>query len=580
MNNQSPWRSVTVGILLAVIGLSIIIQIIRIQTSPEAKTFIDMSRINSGQQRVFYPARGDIYDRKGHQFAGNKMVYEIGVDLPSLRHPDSMALALSVHLGMDYNELYANLTNPPEKYVYLTIANYVPFERADALIKLQENLEGQVPPDYSLEGLVFTPRLQRSYPEKNMACNLIGFVSREGRGYFGVEEKYNELLAGQPVKTWVPNDPNRVGEIPQIPDGTTLILTIDRDLQASVEEILDESLVETGAKSGTIVVMDPRNGDILAMATTPRLDLNRFWEYGTTFNNASEFNRAISMPYEPGSVFKILTMAAGLDTGKVQPGTVFLDTGGLQVNGTIIKNWDKQAWGPQNMIGCLQHSLNTCLAWVATEVGPQAFYDYMKRFGVGHPTGIDMAGEAAGRLKVPGDEDWYPVDLATNSFGQGVAVTPIQMLTAVSAVANEGKMVTPHTLYAMVKGGHQYNTSPQYTGTPISADTARTLNEMLAISLEQESSLALVPGYRVAGKTGTAQIPTKYGYDFGVTNTSFIGWGPVDQPQVMIYVWLEEPSSSIWGSETAAPVFSEVMQRAVILLNIPPDQVRRQVAGQ
>jgi cell division protein FtsI/penicillin-binding protein 2 len=273
-------------------------------------------------------------------------------------------------------------------------------------------------------------------------------------------------------------------------------------------------------------------------------------------------------------------MAAALDTGMVDPNTTYLDTGEFQIGGVGIKNWDEGAWGLQNMVGCLQHSLNTCMAWLATQLGPQNFYGYLNRFGFGSRTGLDMASEAAGRLKVPGDADWYPVDLGTNSFGQGLSATPLQVMTAASAVANKGHMVTPHTLYAMLRDGHQFNVPPQYAGTPITAETAVTLTEMLAVSLEVEASQALVPGYRIAGKTGTAQIPTPYGiYDFSQTNTSFIGWGPVDDPKFMVYVWLERPTTSTWGSQTAAPVFSEVAQKTVILLDIPPDAVRLQMAA-
>jgi cell division protein FtsI/penicillin-binding protein 2 len=420
----------------------------------------------------------------------------------------------------------------------------------------------------------------RSYPEGALGANVLGFVTREGRGYFGIEEKYNDLLAGTPTTVWVPEDPNRVEEMPRVPDGTSLVLTIHRELQAEVETILEDAIGTYGAKSGTIVVMNPRTGEILAMASTPRLDPNQFWQYGNVYHNASEFNRAVSMPYEPGSVFKILTMAAGIDSGTVQPNTTFLDTGVILVGGVEIRNWNRDAWGMQNMVGCLQHSLNVCLAWVSTQMGPQNYYTYMQRFGIGHPTGVDVAGEAAGRLKVPGDADWYAVDLGTNAFGQGVAVTPVQMLMSASALANGGKMVTPHLLYGMVKNGQQYNTPPQIAGTPISAQTATIMTEMLALSLEGESSLALVPGYRVAGKTGTAQIPTDKGYyDIGVTNASFIGWGPADDPQFMVYVWLEEPGTSIWGSETAAPVFAQVVERTVVLLNIPPDDIRHALAN-
>jgi cell division protein FtsI/penicillin-binding protein 2 len=184
-----------------------------------------------------------------------------------------------------------------------------------------------------------------------------------------------------------------------------------------------------------------------------------------------------------------------------------------------------------------------------------------------------------GRLKTPGDSDWYNVDLGTNAFGQGVTATPLQMLMATSAIANNGKMVTPHILYSMLRDGHQYNVPSQYGGSPITSQTAHTLSEMLAQSLSAESSEALLSGYRVAGKTGTAQIPTDFGYDPSVTNASFIGWGPVDDPQFMIYVWLNAPTSSIWGSQTAAPTFSKVAEQTVILLNIPPDNVRLQLTS-
>jgi cell division protein FtsI/penicillin-binding protein 2 len=296
------------------------------------------------------------------------------------------------------------------------------------------------------------------------------------------------------------------------------------------------------------------------------------------YQNASEFDRALSLPYEPGSVFKVLTMAAALDSGTVVPSTPFLDTGAIQVGGATISNWDDQAWGQQDMVGCLQHSLNVCLAWVAERMGTQTFYRYMNRFGIGHLTGADLAGEAAGRLKVPGDSDWYPVDLGTNAFGQGVSVTPLQVMTAATAIAHDGRMVVPHVLYAMVRDGRQYRVPVQYSGSPVSPESAHTLSQMLAVSLENESSGALVPGYRIAGKTGTAQIPGPVGYEDGATNASFIGWGPVDDPQFMIYVWLERPATSIWGSETAAPVFSDVAKQLVLLMSIPPDSVRGEIA--
>ncbi len=242
------------------------------------------------------------------------------------------------------------------------------------------------------------------------------------------------------------------------------------------EEILDKSLSKYGAENGTVIVMDPRNGEILAMASSPRMDLNNYNNYFSLYDDGSQYNRAIGMSYEPGSVLKVLTMAAALDTGTVNPNTTFVDTGAIEVGGILIRNWNRDSWGEQNMTGCLQHSLNVCLAWVATQMGMQNFYSYMERFGFGHPTGIDLSGEANGRLKVPGDTDWYPVDLGTNAFGQGVSVTPLQMMMAVSSIANNGRMVTPHVLYSMLRDGHQYNVPSQYAGQPISARNCRDVD--------------------------------------------------------------------------------------------------------
>jgi cell division protein FtsI/penicillin-binding protein 2 len=580
MRQSYAWRSLLLAGLLAFIGVSILLQIVRIQNSPEATIFRAHAAEYATVLKTFYPERGEIYDRNGHLLAGNKTVYEIGVQLSEAHDKQAIAMTVGGMLGLNPDTLYGQLMNPPANMQYMVLADYVDSEKAAQLQQLQTATAQKTPSGQtsSLAGLHFTSHPQRSYPEATLASNVLGFVSREGRGYFGIEEKYNTLLAGNPIQVWVPTDPHKAGDIPRVPDGTTLVLTINRDLQAAVEQILDDSLTKYGALHGTIVVMDPHTGEVLALASSPRMDPAQFWNYSAIYKNASEFDRAISMPYEPGSVLKILTMAGALDAGTVSPSTPFLDTGAIMVGGATIRNWDDQAWGPQDMIGCLQHSLNVCLAWVSTQMGAQNFYGYMNRFGLGHLTGIDLAGEAAGRLKVPGDADWYPVDLATNAFGQGVSVTPMQLMMAASAIAGDGRMITPHVLYAMVRNGRQYNVPAQYAGSPISPNTAQTLNQMLTISLEQESSNALIPGYRVAGKTGTAQIPGDYGYEVGATNASFIGWGPVDDPKFMVYVWLERPSASIWGSQTAAPVFALVAQKATVILNIPPDNIRSQIA--
>lgn len=579
MRQQYARRTQVLISAMGVIALAIIVQMTRIQNSAEAIIFTQQAQNYAYELKTFYPDRGEVYDRNGRLLAGNKTVYEIGVDLSTMRDPHAIAFAVSAELNMDYNQILDVINNPPQGLSYIVIADFIEAQQALNLQELKKALQEQAPEGTlgGLTGLQFKAHPQRSYPEDALASNIIGFVTREGRGYFGIEGKYDTLLSGNAVQVLVPTDPNKAFEIPRVQNGTTLILTINRDLQAAAEQVLDSALLTYGAQGGTIVVMDPRNGELLAMAASRRMDLNQFWNYNVIYDQSGEFDPAISKPYEPGSVMKILTMAAALDSGTVTPSTSYLDTGSILIGGVTIQNWDQQPWGMQNMVGCLQYSLNVCMVTITSQMGAGIFYDYMDAFGFGHLTGVDMEGEVSGRLKVPGDADWYPVDLGTNSFGQGVTATPMQMMMAVSSIANNGRMVMPHALYAMVRDGRQYNVPAQFAGSPVSEATADTLSEMLAVSLESEASLALLPGYRIAGKTGTGQIPVNGFYDSAQTNTSFVGWGPVDDPQFMIYVWLERPSESIWGSETAAPVFAEMAEKTVILLDIPPDYIRQQL---
>jgi cell division protein FtsI/penicillin-binding protein 2 len=283
----------------------------------------------------------------------------------------------------------------------------------------------------------------------------------------------------------------------------------------------------------------------------------------------------VSAQFEPGSGFKIVTMASALQSGVVTPESKYVDTGYIEVGGVMIRNWNRAAWGPQDMTGVLQHSLNVGSAMLAVKMGPQKYYNYLSAFGIGQPTNIDLSGEATGRVKRPGDRDWYESDLGTNAFGQGVATTPIQLLVAASAVANQGAMMQPHLLEKVVDGNSVHSTRPQVLGRPISPDVASMLSNMLQTSVERETASVLVKGYKIAGKTGTAQIPIPGGYDKEKTIATFIGWGPVDDPQFIVLVKLDKPRTSIWGSETAAPTFGELARRLVVLMKIPPDNVRR-----
>jgi len=581
-------RFTIVGAILALMAALIPVQMVRIQTNVEARDKSDWFDQNFGyEERTLTPERGNIYDRWGNLLAGNREVYEIGVALNEVESPETIARDLAAVLGADYAGV---LSAASTKYVkdeieYIALVDFVDADSVAKLAELQKQYS-DLPParrgqeNPSLLGLHWTAHLHRSYPENELGSNVIGFVPYLDRsnnsGLYGVEQYYDTMMAGAPLDVVIAVNPANVQEIPNVQPGDSLILTIDREIQSKMEIIIDAAVADTGSDSGTIIVMNPETGEILAMATTPRLNINEYWNYGEIFTGTTPFNRAISQTLEPGSTFKVITMASALDSGVITPSNTYYDDGWEEVGGINIHNWDYTIWNDQDMTGCMRHSINTCLVWVAKQMGPTLFYDYLLRFGIGHRTNVDLYGEQTWPLSLPGDPDWYQVNLGTNAYGQGLAVTPIQLITAISAVANDGTMMAPHILRAYIRNGRQYNVEPMPIGSPISAETAHTLSEMLAISLEEEASKALVEGYRISGKTGTADIPEGDGWS-DYTNASFIGWGPTDDPKFIVYVWLEKPKSDRWGSVLAAPVFQQAVEQLVVLMDLPPDTVRLQL---
>lgn len=589
MNSKGFSRLLIIGALLSAASILIIIQMIRIQNSTSHQ---ELSRWAEEQFSYavenYSPERGNIYDRWGRLLAGNEDVYEIGVMLEFVSNPKTIASTLQGVDDLTYQDILASASQEfdPKKSVYAVIADFIPSGVIDVLSDIKQEYEIENPfgrnnQEPSLRGLIWHPHLKRSYSENSLASNVIGFYSyrdrQDGIGYYGVEEYYDDLLAGAPMETFMPRNPYLLESLPEVPSGASLVLTIDREIQAMVEKRLDEAVKEHEAESGTVIILNPKNGEILAMATQPRINLNIYWETEEQFKDKTPFNRAISETYEPGSVFKVLTMSAAFDKGIVDEESEFNDSGRFEYGGSVIYNWNRRGNGKQTMQGCMQKSLNVCLAWVATELGSEDFYSYMNAFGIGRMTNVDLGGEEIWPLSIPGDSDWYPIQLATNSFGQGVAVTPLQMATAVSAVANDGKMMKPHVLKAIIQDGQQYNTTPQVLGVPLKPETAKTMTDMLVKSLENESSLALVEGYKIAGKTGTAEIPVEGEYGIEETNASFVGWGPANDPQFLVYVWIEKPESSPWGSVVAAPVFRDIVKDLVGYLEIPSDGVKEEL---
>jgi cell division protein FtsI/penicillin-binding protein 2 len=556
-------------ILLAFGALAaiVVVQLLRVDFgSTNVTYFRKLSNQITQKPNTFSPARGYIYDRWGELLATNDVEYELGIDPPYVLVPKDLEMTLNTVAGIPTLEVAAAIQSTKQ---YVLLKRPISAAVGDKLKDLLQN--GPV----NLGGIDLQPIPHRIYPGGSLASQVLGFVAynNDGQqlGYFGVEGFYNDLLAGRSVRgveQMVPFD----AALNPVPDqGADLYLTIDRNIQFLVEATLADGIKQYGASGGSIIVMNPRNGEILGMASNPTFDPNNY----VTDPPTNPANPAVSGQYEPGSTFKVLTMAGALDAGTVTPETPFVDTGSVEVGGIIINNWNGGAWGPVDMLGCMQHSLNVCLASIATWMGPNNFYNYMQAFGIGHLTNVDLAAETSGRLKRPGASDWFDSDLGTNSFGQGVAVSPLQLITAASAIANGGTMMQPHILKMVQRGSNQHVTQQQVLGRPIKPATAAVENEMLAQSLERgEGSQALVDGYRIAGKTGTAQIPTPSGYDPEASIASFIGWGPVDDPQFIVLIKLDRPTASIWGSETAAPLFKQLVTRLVVLMQIPPDSVR------
>ena len=433
---------------------------------------------------------------------------------------------------------------------------------------------------HTLRSITVRPVLLRTYPNGPLAGHILGLVLYNQTGYYGVEGYYDDILGGDTERVFVSIIPLDVGTELQTDANADVYLTIDREIQFLAEQVLTESIQEYEAESGMMLVGDPTTGDILAIASVPGFDPNDIEAVITDTENVGR-NPAVSEQFEPGSVFKVITMAAALESGIFSRYSSYFDTGIFEYGGIVVRNWDLKAHDHQDMTGLLARSLNVGAATLSTTLGPKQYYDYLQAFGIGRLTHVDIQGEETGSLRRPGDPDWHDADLATNSFGQGLAVTGLQMLTAVSAVANDGVIMQPHLLQEIRDGDMVYTAKPKILGNPISREVANTLTDMLTASLQTETShsKALVDGYKLAGKTGTAQIPMPYGYDTERTMASFIGWGPVDQPRFIIYVKLDAPQTSQWGSSTAAPTFAKMVERLVIHMEIPPEEIRQRLAS-
>lgn len=551
---------------LVLFSIFLLLALVRLQQlSPAVRQELEIRSQNNTRSIKRLPAeRGVVYDRDGIPLAFNILQYEVGVSPNLVTEPERIAQELGVILNIDEFEVYNRIT---QGVPWVQIARPVSANLGQQIIDLDEI------------SIVINPLSRRAYPQGELAGPIIGFTiegnDNNARGAIGVEATYNNELAGRATDQTVSTIPLDVPVDLENSSqrGRDVVLTIDRDVQYWMEYELAQGIERYDADSGIIIVLDPRDGAILAMAQNPSFDPNNFIQVE---NESALRNQAISDVYEPGSVMKVLTVASAIDAGAIDEDWTYNDEGSLTVGGVQHVNWDRNAYGLVDTSSLLINSLNIGAATVALELEPQPFYSYLRRFGLGRLSNVDLLGEEIGIMRIPGDTGWNEADFASNSYGQAISVTPIQMVTAFSAIANDGLMYQPHVMHQIVDGEEIRNAQP-VPSRVISSDTANIVTDMMVRVVNEGSTLAQVPGYTVAGKTGTAQIATPLGYEeggVGATIASFIGFFPADDPQVVIYIRLDRPRTSQYGSQTAAPLFRTVAQRLALLLGIPDDNVR------
>lgn len=526
----------------------------------------DLSLLGLSQygQTINIPAqRGEIKTSDGFPIASNKISYLVFADPKEIKNKNKTTDILSSLLLTDKASMSASLSL--DKF-------WVPLARnIDSSVK--DKIE-----ELDLDGIGFEKQYTRFYPEASMAAQLIGFVGKDeaghDKGYFGLEGFYDRLLRGKDGialqihdafgKPILAQTSTRTSEI----DGSNLILSIQRPVQFLVEKKLKEGIEKYGASSGMVGVMDPRTGEIIAMSSFPSFDPKTYQNYSSDLYK----NPFVSNTYEPGSTFKPIVMSSAFESGVVKPQTKCSICGGpVQIGGYEIHTWNDKYYKDTNMVEVIQHSDNTGMVYIGEKLGLDKLLSFLSGFGIGDVTGIDLQGEVAPEIKPK--QLWYAVDLATASFGQGISVTPIELLSAVSTIANEGKRMEPHIVSSIeTQDGNTIKIQPKVLSTPISSKTAKIMTEIMVNAVEKgEASWTKLKGYRVAGKTGTASIPIQGHYDPNKTITSFIGFAPADSPKFVMLVILNKPTASIYGAETAAPIFFDIAKDLLNFYGTPPN---------
>jgi cell division protein FtsI/penicillin-binding protein 2 len=501
---------------------------------------------------VLTAPRGTIWDTRGELLAAEAYGYEVGIAPENVEDAAELAVTLGPIVKRPPAQLAREISEADQPW--LVLDRSAPAEVAE---KLSEA---------GLPGLFLTPLPRRVYALGPKAAHITGFLNMDGQAHYGVEAFYDDELRGQPGRLT-----GALGTLPsgfrQPRRGVDLILTIDRELQSAVSDILVRAVEDEDAAGGTAIVMNPHNGDVLALTSVPAFDPN---DYARGAPDAF-LDPAVSRQYEPGSVIKAMTMAAALESETVTKDSSYEDPGYISYGGAYITNWDQSLTGTISMTQLLQHSLNVGAVHLAAAMGADTFYKYMRAFGFASPTGVDLAAEIAGSIRSPEVDDWTGADLATNSFGQGMASTPLQVAAAMGVIANDGVLMRPRLVRARAdQAGEIHHVAPVEVRRVISAETALTVRQMLRDAVEGYAVLAVVPGFSAAGKTGTSQIAGPDGYEEEDTITSFVGFIPALKPEILVYVKIDRPRHEL-AADAAAPVFRDIAEAAVTIRDITPD---------
>lgn len=508
------------------------------------------------------PQRGFILDRNGKPLVLNQASFRLYAEPKKITDKAKLIEDIDKVLAIGEATLEAKIDETRD---WVSIQSDLTEEQKNQLAKLK------------IKGIGFEDNSQRYYPESSLAAHLLGFVGKNKNGgnvgYFGVEGFYDQDLIGLSGLMKAERDllgrPILLGnqENIQSENGRNLILTIDNSVQKIIKAKLAEGLEKYKAKEGCIIVADPNTLEILSMDCLPDFDPDKYYQYSQDIFK----NQAISSLYEPGSTFKPMIMAAAINEKKVKPDDFFDEKGPVQIGEYKIRTWDDKYNGKISMTGILEKSSNVGMVYVGQKLGNDNIFKYLNRYGFGSLTNIDLQGEVGSYLRP--ENQWYPIDFATVNFGQGIAVTPIQMVKAFSSLINGGKVLRPHMVKEIDSGSEKKQIEPIIENQVIDKKTSEIMRKMLESTVEHGEYKWSVPkGYKVGGKTGTAQIPLQGHYDSSKTIASFIGFAPVDDPKFIALVVLKEPGTSIYGSETAAPLFFEIAKELFVYYNIAPNQ--------